>query len=159
MPWSIAQAQLSPLMPQSPSTMAGRVLCLSSVPLRPQGNSLPWPQATPDNTGALREGASEERLASATPPLNNVTNRCLQAEVWSKQSLNYNKVSHSAVLIAMKTAIKCVKKGKCFPRRHSEMLQGRGGGVREAERGRSQHCRGKQSPILSQKMLIGRGSQ
>ena len=30
-------------------------------------------------------------------------------------------MSHSAVLIAMKTAIKCVKKGKCFPRRLSEI--------------------------------------
>lgn len=38
-------------------------------------------------------------------------------------------MSHSAVLIAMKTAIKCVKKGKCFPRRLHEMLLQRERGV------------------------------
>lgn len=57
-----------------------------------------------------------------SPPLNNVTNGCLRAEVWSKQSLNYNKVSHSATLIVMKIAIKCVKKGKCFPNRPGKTL-------------------------------------
>lgn len=115
-------------MPQSPSIIAGRVLCLAFVPLRPKENScrgLGQPQ--------IAQGSSGNKLPglSAPPPLNNVTNRCLQAEVWSKQSLNYNKVSHSAVLIAMKTAIKCVKKGKCFPRRLGEKLQRRGRGVRE----------------------------
>lgn len=56
----------------------------------------------------------------------------------------------------MKTAIKCVKKGKCFPRRLSEMLQ--------RERGRGERCvgassAGANSPLLVQKMWIGRGSQ
>ena len=50
-----------------------------------------------------------------SPSLHHVTNGCLRAEVWSKQSLNYNKVSQATTLIAMKIAIKCVKKGKCFP--------------------------------------------
>lgn len=54
--------------------------------------------------------------------LHHVTDGCLRSEVWSKQSLNYNKVSQAATLIAMKIAIKRVKKGKCFPREGAEHI-------------------------------------
>lgn len=58
-----------------------------------------------------------------------------------------------AVLIAMKTAIKCVKKGKCFPRRLSEMLQ-----REKAVWGESAAGSNSLPPTLpqAQKRLVGR---
>lgn len=91
------------LAPQNPDPLAGRLLSfhssnsISETPGRPHdlasGDPMKWraPQA-------LITQKSPWLLLS--PPLNNVTNGCLRAEVWSKQSLNYNKVSHSAALIA-----------------------------------------------------------
>lgn len=96
------------LAPQIPDPLAGRLLTgvaysfhssnsISDTPGRPHdlasGDPMKWraPQA-------LITQKSPWLLLS--PPLNNVTNGCLRAEVWSKQSLNYNKVSHSAALIA-----------------------------------------------------------
>lgn len=89
------------LTPQAPLLEAFLLLAAATVSLRPLEDPLTLPRATPMKWRAPQALITQKSPGLLlSPPLNNATHGCLRAEVWSKQSLNYNKVSHYTTLIA-----------------------------------------------------------